>query len=269
MPGDLCQRLQAHNNYGGPKRDSTAIREKGNHYVKKLIGLFSATTAALALGAFLLTGIASAHAPYASSTPAAGAVLSASPASVVINFQANIQRTAGSFGATVTKDGAGSVTSGAATVSTDAQLTVPLQANLAAGRYVVNWNNAAADDGDTLSGAFSFYINVQPTTAQLAQDQALAAVEAGQLATATAETIAQATQTAQAAAPALATTAAAAPTQAKPALIQPAPSASAALPRTGNGPSGASNHQWAFGLLAVAGLALSLTSFAYYRTRAR
>ncbi len=199
-----------------------------------------ALTALLATVAVLAAvAVASAHAPYDSSTPSKGEVLQTAPTSVVINFQENIQKTSGSFGITVEKDGGGSVTSGDATVTGDAQLTVNLQSGLDAGRYVVNWNNTSADDGDPLDGAFAFYIQTQPTADDLAKDDQLAQVGAGELATATAQAADDATATAEAVAPAP-TSPAAAPTEAP--LIAPAPAPTGgALPATGTGPSRSGN----------------------------
>jgi methionine-rich copper-binding protein CopC len=210
-----------------------------------VVGAFGAAVLALAL-----IGSASAHAPYDSSTPAKGAVVATPPTSVVINFQEDIQKTAGSFGVTVTKDVGGSVTSGTATASGDAQLSVPLQSGLTAGRYVVNWNNTAADDGDPLAGAFSFYISDQPTAAQLAADQQLASIESNTLATATAEAAEAATSpTSVAAASAAGTTPRAATS----------PAATSNLPRTGTGPTGGANYDW---LVIAAAVAIALTGAA-------
>jgi len=205
--------------------------------MKKLLIMVAAAGGASALLTIALVATASAHARYSDSTPARGAVLQTAPTSVVINFVENIQRTAGSYGVTVTRDGGGSVTNGAATVSGDSQLTIALQAGLTAGRYVVNWNNTSEDDGDPLSGAFSFYVTTKPTAAQLAADQQLAAVEANELATATADAAGAATPVVVAA-PAVASTPA------------PASSPSATLPRTGDG-SSAAGHSGAMIVLTV------------------
>jgi hypothetical protein len=101
----------------------------------------------------------------------------------------------------------------------------------------VNWNNTSADDGDPLSGAFAFYMNTQPTEANLAADQQLAAVEGNQLATATAEANAQATQTATAGAPAPVVTVpvASTPVASTPVARLSAAAPSGALPPTGSG----------------------------------
>ena len=51
-----------------------------------------------------------------------------------------------------------------------------LQPNLAPGRYVVNWKNTSDQDGDPITGAFSFYVNTQPNTIDLANDAQLAQI---------------------------------------------------------------------------------------------
>ncbi len=207
--------------------------------MKKLLGMIAAagvtgTVVALAV----VTGVF-AHAQYDSSTPSSGANVTTPPTSVVINFKENIQRTAGSFGVTVTKDGGGAVTSGPATVSGDSQLTVPLQSGLTAGRYVVNWNNTSEDDGDPLSGAFAFYVNTQPTSAQQSQDTQLASIEANALATATAEAAST--------------------------------GSSSALPKSGTGPSdGTSYEAWVIvGALAAMAAGAGALGLAYGRSRGR
>jgi CopC domain len=158
------------------------------------------------------------------------------------------------------------VTSGTATASGDRQRTVPLQSGLTAGRYVVNWNNTAADDGDPLAGAFSFYVGPQPTAAQLAADQQLASIEANALATATAEAAAAATSpTAAAAAPTTAPVAAATPRAAS------SPAAASNLPRTGTGPSGSTSYGWPFvaaaATIAASGATIVVTSVRRARSR--
>jgi copper resistance protein C len=200
--------------------------------VKRLISMLLAAAGAAAIAGVALIGGASAHAPFDSSTPAPGAQLTSAPATIVVNFKENIQKTFGSYGMTLASDGGGAINIGGPTASSDTQPTATLPTGLPAGRYVVNWSNTAADDGDELSGAFSFYVNTQPTAANLAADQQLAAVEGNQLATATAEANTQATQTAQAGAAAPVATAPAASTPvARPSAAAP----SAALPQTGMG----------------------------------
>lgn len=217
--------------------------------MKKLLGIFAfAATAATLLAVLNISGVF-AHAPFDSSTPAPGAVVQSAPASVVINFKEGIQSTAGSFAVTVKNNSGTSVTSGAATVSGDSQLTVQLQSGLGNGRYVVNWNNTSSDDGDALSGAFAFYVGSGPTAAQQAEDAQLASVEANQLATASAE--------AAASTPEPGTTPAPATTQAS----------GGQLPSTGTGSGGSSTQEWVL-IAAIVGVAgIGAAGFAFARAR--
>jgi methionine-rich copper-binding protein CopC len=119
-----------------------------------------------------------AHARYKSSTPGTGEVLTASPARVDITFTEQIQKVSGTYGIEVTRDRGAAVTSGPAIVD-DADrthLSVPLQAGLGPGRYVVNWKNTSDADGDPVTGAFSFYISTQPNAVDLENDRQLAQI---------------------------------------------------------------------------------------------
>ncbi len=239
--------------------------------MKKLTGILALAAVLAVIAAVALVGSAAAHAPYDSSTPAKGAVLQTAPTSIVINFKEIIQKTYGSYGLTLTRDGGGDVSITAPTATSDHQITATLPANLPAGRYVVNWNNTA-DDGDALSGAFSFYVNTTPTAAQLTADQQLDAVEGNQLATATAETADQATATAKAAAPAPASTpAVTAPTVAAPkSTAIAAPATSGQLPKTGTGAGQPGRADvWLIAALVLGSAGVAATSIAYYRGRVR
>jgi len=219
--------------------------------MKKLLAIFVSAAAAATLFAVLnLTG-ASAHAPFDSSTPSPGAVVTTAPSSVVIDFKEGIQTTNGSYAVAVTDDSGADVTSGAATVSGDSQLTVNLKSGLGNGRYVVKWNNTSSDDGDALSGGFAFYVGSGPTAAQQAEDTQLASIEANQLATASAE--------AAASTPEPGTTTAAGTT----------PPSGGQLPSTGTGNGGSSNTEW-FLIAALVGVAgLSAAGFAFARARTK
>ncbi len=134
--------------------------------------------AALASAALFSAMPVSAHARYKSSTPGAGEVLTASPARVEIIFTEQIQKVSGTYSIEVTRDRGAAVTSGSAVVdeSDRTKMSVKLQADLAPGRYVVNWTNVSDDDADPSEGAFSFYINTQPNAVDLANDKQLAAL---------------------------------------------------------------------------------------------
>lgn len=144
--------------------------------VRRIIG-----GAAIALGVGLLaTSGVSAHARYESSTPAKGEVLSASPAQVTIKFSQDVQKITGTYGIDVVLEPGGgptgaSATAGTAVLNDDdrSMMSVPLQSALSPGRYVVRWTNVSDEDGDAAEGAFSFYVGVQPTEADLAADAAL------------------------------------------------------------------------------------------------
>jgi methionine-rich copper-binding protein CopC len=140
----------------------------------------AAALVALAVGTALAPHPALAHARYKSSTPGKGEVLATSPPAVEIVFTQNVQKVAGAYGIAVNRDRGGPVTSSPPTLddADRSKMSVPLQPNLPAGRYVVNWKNVSDDDGDPLEGAFSFYVAAQPTTVDLANDQQLAQVGA-------------------------------------------------------------------------------------------
>ena len=188
-------------------------------------GVASATLVA----ALALVTTAWGHAHPETLTPAKGAVVQTAPAKVDIVFVEEIQKTAGSYGITVELDGGGSVTSGAATIdpANAAHLSIALQANLTAGRYVVNWHNVSSVDGDPAEGAYSFYVQTQPTTADLAKDADLAMIGQEAMGTPTAMPMAP---TVIAPAPATSPAAAASASASAP---------SSSLPRTGDGGSGA------------------------------
>lgn len=143
--------------------------------------LISATTGCAALlAAVIMATSVFAHAAYDSSTPAIGARLTVAPTEVEITFTQEIQKVAGTFDIAVNKDRGSSVTSGPAVVD-DADrttLSVPLQAGLADGRYVVRWKNVSDADGDPKEGAFSFYLNYEPNAVDLSNDEQLAALGA-------------------------------------------------------------------------------------------
>src|SRR5438105_2576451 len=137
----------------------------------------------LALAALVAIGsphIALAHARYKSSTPGIGEIAQDPPPQVDITFAQRILTVSGTYDLAVTRDGVGPVTAGPPVLDEQdrSKLSVPLQPDLAPGRYVVNWKNVSDDDGDPATGAFSFYIRTQPTAADLANDQQLAQIGA-------------------------------------------------------------------------------------------
>lgn len=131
--------------------------------------------AAVLAATFLAAAPVLAHARYKSSTPGKGEVLAASPARVEITFTQQIQKVGGAYGIEVTRDRGAAVTTGPAVLDeTDrSKLSIPLQADLQPGRYVVNWKNVSDADGDPAEGAFSFYVNKQPNAVDLDNDKQL------------------------------------------------------------------------------------------------
>ena len=97
------------------------------------------------------------------------------PAKLDVYFTQNIQKISGSYDLQVEKDRGPSVTAGPAVLddSDRSHLSVILQPNLPAGRYVVHWKDVSDDDGDPAEGAFSFYVQTAPNTVDLANDKQL------------------------------------------------------------------------------------------------
>ncbi len=149
--------------------------------MKKLVGTVTAALI-VALVAMLLPQAALAHARYKSSTPAKGEVLQVSPIQAQITFTEEIQKVTGTYGITVEKDRGASVTAGPTVIDEQdrSKMSVPLQADLPAGRYVVRWKNVSDADGDPLEGAFSFYVKTQPNAVDLANDKQLEAIGAAE-----------------------------------------------------------------------------------------
>ena len=145
---------------------------------RRLLSVLALGIVATAAASLLAVSPAFAHARYKSSTPGTGEAITASPAQVEIEFTQEIQKIAGGYGIQVVKDRGLDVTAGPAMVN-DAdrhKMSVALQPDLTAGRYVVNWTNTSDEDGDAAKGAFSFYLNYQPNAVDLANDAQLATV---------------------------------------------------------------------------------------------
>jgi methionine-rich copper-binding protein CopC len=127
--------------------------------MKKLIGILGIVAVCATVAAAAFSATASAHAELASSDPAAGAVLDASPARVTLTFIEEIQHTAGSYSLAVKNASGQSVTAGAPTIGADSMsLSVALKPDLPGGTYTVVWSNLSTD-GDALTDeSFSFSI---------------------------------------------------------------------------------------------------------------
>lgn len=129
-----------------------------------------------------LPSTALAHARYKSSMPGGGEVVQASPAQVDMTFTQQVQRISGSYAIAVMDRAGAAVTSGPAVINDQdrSKMSVALRPNLPPGRYLVNWKNVSDADGDPFSGAFAFYVAVQPSPADQAEDASLATAAAGE-----------------------------------------------------------------------------------------
>lgn len=144
------------------------------------IALAGAVITLVGIAGLALPSTASAHARLKSSTPAVGEVVQTSPNLVVIMLTEDAQKVSGTYGITVTKDRGPDVTAGPTVLDdTDrSKMSVPLQPDLAPGRYVVEYKDVSDADGDPFNGAFSFYIQTQPTAVDRANDAQLAQIGA-------------------------------------------------------------------------------------------
>jgi len=110
------------------------------------------------------TGLVSAHARYASSTPAAGSTVSSLPASLQVTFSeelASIKFTITGPNGTTLVDAPGSID-----LSNRVSASVPLKDG-GPGQYTVVWHNVSGDDGDPNDGSFVFTVaGAAPTAAQ-------------------------------------------------------------------------------------------------------
>jgi methionine-rich copper-binding protein CopC len=139
--------------------------------VSLLVTVFAITTLALAT-------VALAHARYASSTPAPGQTLAASPAAVVITFTEELA--AASTGKVTDASGATVSTSATIDANDRTKLTIALKPSLPNGVYKVSWHSVSADDGDELDGSFFFGVGVPaPSTATAPNPAGIALVLAG------------------------------------------------------------------------------------------
>lgn len=112
---------------------------------------------------FATTDVASAHAKYVSSVPAAGAVLSAAPGDVAITFAEVVNPASSNI--VVYDASMKQVSTGAATtdVSDAKVMRVPMQGD-GSEVYVVVWHTVSLADGDPDAGSFTFNIGAAPAS---------------------------------------------------------------------------------------------------------
>lgn len=136
---------------------------------------------ALTLGAtacWLVFSDASAHAAYDSSSPEFAEVLSEAPSEIRIRFTQELFRRDGANGITLTHlDGGNDVRLGDPLIDNDDRhvMTASVDEELEPGRYVVSWTNLSAEDGDSDSGSYPFYVGRSPTPTEEEEDRLNAA----------------------------------------------------------------------------------------------
>ena len=141
-----------------------------------------AAIAALALAALMPGGDAAAHAAYASSEPAFGAVLERAPERISLTFSQELFRREGANAIEwAAADGgeAGDFSDAGEVEISNADrrtmsVALPAGGDWGEGRFVVRWRNLSADDGDEDNGEFPFYVGRSPTEEEEALDREMA-----------------------------------------------------------------------------------------------
>lgn len=123
----------------------------------------------------LFAPAAFAHARFDHSTPSPGQVLSAPPTAIDIFTAQDMRKITGANTISVQGPDGSQVDNGNTVVddSNRRHYSVGLKANLPPGRYVVSFKTLSDEDGEADHGQFAFYLGVQPTDAQKAQDASL------------------------------------------------------------------------------------------------
>ena len=141
-----------------------------------------AAIAALALAALMPGGDAAAHAAYASSEPAFGAVLERAPERISLTFSQELFRREGAneieWAAADGGEAGDFSDAGEVEISNADRRTMsvalPAGGDWGEGRFVVRWRNLSADDGDADGGEFPFYVGRSPTAEEEALDREMA-----------------------------------------------------------------------------------------------
>ena len=139
--------------------------------------------AALVLGAaacWLLAPSASAHAAFESSNPGFAEILAESPSEISVRFTQELFRREGANSLELQQvhgDVVDEWDLPGTEISNDdrhvMRLTVDVE--LPPGRYLVSWRNLSAEDGDSDSGLYPFYVSKGPTAEESESDRQLAA----------------------------------------------------------------------------------------------
>jgi copper transport protein len=140
------------------------MKDMNRHRTGALLAGASALALAVALLALLARpGVASAHASYVSSTPAANATVAVAPRSVTIHFA---QHVVPASSAIVVLDAQGKTVSTGTAQANRADLrtmSVPMQGD-GSDIYLVQWHTVSADDGHPDIGAFVFHVGKSATS---------------------------------------------------------------------------------------------------------
>ncbi|MEX0785687.1 MAG: copper resistance protein CopC [Dehalococcoidia bacterium] len=127
-----------------------------------------AICAVLVIGGLAVATQVFAHAEYERSTPARDEVVAESPEQLDIYYTQDVRKIEGANTITVLDDGASKVNNDDGIVDDDDRTHVftALPPNLPPGRYIVQWKTLSDLDDDDDSGAFCFYVAVEPSAAQ-------------------------------------------------------------------------------------------------------
>lgn len=120
------------------------------------------------VGALALATQVFGHASYDHSTPARDEVVAESPDQLDIYYAQDVRKIAGANSITVLDEGANTVNLDEGIVDDDdrTHMFTELPPNLPPGRYIVQWETLSDLDDEEDSGAFCFYVAVEPTAAQ-------------------------------------------------------------------------------------------------------
>lgn len=117
-----------------------------------------------------------AHAAYESSTPEFAEELAESPTQISIRFTQELFRRDGANAITLTTGDEVQIPLPEPRIDNEDrhQMTVAIPQELNPGRYIVSWNNLSAEDGDSDSGSFPFYVARSPSPSEVEQDRQIA-----------------------------------------------------------------------------------------------
>ena len=131
--------------------------------------------AAVAAGV-LVSGHAGAHAGYDRSEPAFAAELDSAPVRIDLWFSQELFRREGANTIRLVDTKGVELPLGEATVDSNdrSHLFAELDGDLPPGRYLVEWTNLSAEDGDSDAGVYPFYVALLPDASDKTADHALA-----------------------------------------------------------------------------------------------